>query len=711
MKCWKMFRTDRGGVTVPVAIMLTAVFLAQLVLADTCCMVSGKYFYTQRTELALNSLLASYDSALYSKYGLMGLNVSQYSDYEADFIKYVSPPLMSGSLKLSRFKRTGSELSLKGSMNGPDALEAAIRDNMKFRSVANGAEKLAEYLGIIESASGASGAAGYVAKGYEALSGAEERVNELKTKVQGVYDGDSVCVNGYSKIMLLFLTSGGAVLNKIGSGFKGEYSITLVREATEELKGHLGVYMRLNQEAANLISALQEDAAEIRKYASLAENSLSVVSDEETKNSLKQDIAKLRAAAFRVSNDVIYGQLRENVEHFSEKLAGLNENIMLLAGAEEADTLWEYIEAAEEIDADQFMANYRNALDQSDIKCDFSLAGYYASDDTSLYQYDSRSNVGDKLVLYKKDGYSVPDKVYSTLPSVLAEEESSQAGLEFDFSSLENVWSVFEGLDFGEAVAEGAEAVLNRYLVCDFINSYFGDISGVDAERLKENTGAEAEFIAEKEYVLGGAKDSAANIRTAANKLLLLRFALNLVHCLGSEEKREFAGEVGAAIASAISAGIGGEIYAFLLLSAWSMAEAYLDVGSLQSGEKVLLIKTEETWKTSIAGLTEYLSTGGGGGIESGDGDEESNGKNAGLTYSQYLTLLILMMPRKTLLLRTADVIEINMSDYTGKRYMLSGVFTAVKAKNTYVPQLIGSADILGAGRRLKYEIEIEAGY
>ncbi|MBQ2307321.1 MAG: hypothetical protein II184_07385, partial [Clostridia bacterium] len=63
----------------PAALMLAVVCLFDLVLADAGSIISGRHFYQRRASLALNSILACYDSMLYSRYGLLGLNIEQYS--------------------------------------------------------------------------------------------------------------------------------------------------------------------------------------------------------------------------------------------------------------------------------------------------------------------------------------------------------------------------------------------------------------------------------------------------------------------------------------------------------------------------------------------------------------------------------------------------------------------------------------------------------
>ena len=75
------------------------------------------------------------------------------------------------------------------------------------------------------------------------------------------------------------------------------------------------------------------------------------------------------------------------------------------------------------------------------------------------------------------------------------------------------------------------------------------------------------------------------------------------------------------------------------------------------------------------------------------------------------MILLMLLMPTETVLLRAADVIEVNMTDYTGKRYMLSGVFTGIRCKVAYEPAIISPLFKYFGRERLGYEIEEKVSY
>ncbi|MBR7062534.1 MAG: hypothetical protein IKI42_05815 [Clostridia bacterium] len=669
--------------------MLAVVCLFDLVLADAGSIISGRHFYQRRASLALNSILACYDSMLYSRYGLLGLNIEQYSEAETDFIKYISEPVFNSVISTGRFKRGDSSISFGDSLSGTGALKNAITDEMKYRSVANGAVMLAECLGLINDSGSLCGGMDNITRGESKLSDAEHKVDELRIKVEGQYSGDVLCVNGFASRLSLFLLSGGSLLQKLTSLEDISGAPEIVRESLEELNSVISVYRTCNAEAHNLIVELKRLASEIERYATLAETDMSKITDEEMKEELRKRISRLHTGAARVSNDGIASALSNNIELLNKKAEALRVNILLtdhyITGSENSAT------ADEMPDFETFCENLREALDGDGIRSDLSVSKYYLGADESLNQYDSRKRVKTDISIYESDSYEISEQLYITLPSVRASESAPSTDLIFDFTDPDSVSGLFSGAADSFAECGIIDDALSEYLICDYISSFFSDYS-------RGAAGSDGgQFVCEKEYIIGGNRDSDSNMKVVSNRLLALRFTLNFAHVLTDEEKHDFASAVGNAIAAAVSAGIGGELYALLLMGAWSMAESYIDVKALQNGEQVPLIKTAADWKSSIEGLDRLTS---GGNEESGEGSKR------GLDYGQYLTLLVLLMPQETVLLRIADVIEVNMTDYVGRRYTLSGVFSSLECCIVYYPVTVSA--LFGAAGKEALKIEIK---
>jgi hypothetical protein len=685
---WK--RSDKGSITAPAALMLAVVCLLDLVLMDAASVISGRHFYQRRAKLALSSILASYDSLLYSRYGLLGLNIEQYSEAETDFIKYISEPVNNSVISTGRLKRGESSFSFKSQLSDPGALKNAIVSEMKIRSVANGAVLLADYFGLLGDAGSFCGGMDNITKGERVLADAERKVEELRKKIDGLYTGDPLCVNGFSSRLSLFLLSGDKLIFKLTTLSDIIDSPELIREGLEELNSILTLYGTFNAEAYNIISELKQMATELDRYAALAEADMSKTSDEEMRTELEKRIQRLRTGAIRISNDGIAGGLKDNIDALNRKRELVREDILLVdyyITGDENSTVTDDMP-----DFEKFCSNLQEALDGSGVKSDFKISKYYLNADESLNQYDIRKKIKQELSIYVSDEYEISEQLYRSLPSVLHSGSEELSEFVFDFTDPDSMSEIFS--DVADSFADGTviSDALAEFMICDYIGSYFTDLTGA-----RESDGKQ--FICEKEYILGGNRDSDTNVKETANRLLLLRFGLNFIHVITDEEKHEFASSVGQAIAAA-TYGIGGELYALLLMGAWSLIESYLDVKALQNGDKVPLLKSKEDWKSSIDGLTSLISDG---------GEDDAENEQRGLDYGQYLTLLILLMPQKTVLLRTADVIEVNMTDYLGRRYMLSGVFTALECKIDYYPVTVSS--LFGSAGKEALKIEIKESY
>lgn len=686
-----MIFNKKGFITVPAALILAVTCLFELVLADAASLVSAKYFYDKRASLALESILASYDSVLFAKYELLGLNLSHYSEAETDFIKYISEPVRGDVISFSRLHRKDYELSFLDSFARPDGLKDAICSHMKYKSVANGAVFIGQALGLIKDAGEMTGAAADVAEGEKILSEAKEELEDLKIKITGLFSGDSFCVNGYVSRKYLFLLSEGRLISKAVTLDSFSDGASLIREALEAFNSLLFVYRGLNTDAYNIISDLKYKAGQIEKCAERAESRLYDINDESTRNSLKKSIARLRAEATVLANDGLVDPLRNNVEELNKRSGYISENILMVDAVYSASGE-RLPDIDTDIDVSKFSENLINALDDAGIRTDLKADTFYTAPDEKLIEFDSRKKKLEDLNIYSSDSYVVPDSVYATLPSVRADVRSSGFDLFDSFEDADGFIQKLTGASEPYTLKEAGEDLLNKYLICDYAASYLSDISQKTASAVGND------FICEKEYVLGGHKESEENIKTVSNLLLGIRFIFNFVHCYNDEVKHGFASEIGNAIAAALTGGAGGELFAILLIGAWSLAESYIDVKELRSGNKVPVIKTENTWKSSIDGLISMIGP---------DNEEEQDDeKTFALDYGQYLLLLMLLTPADTVLYRIADVIEINMTDYVGERYMLSAVFNKLSCKVKYEPKLL--SPLFGSFGKERLEIEIK---
>jgi hypothetical protein len=98
-----------------------------------------------------------------------------------------------------------------------------------------------------------------------------------------------------------------------------------------------------------------------------------------------------------------------------------------------------------------------------------------------------------------------------------------------------------------------------------------------------------------------------------------------------------------------------------------ALGESVMDVQRLRSGEEVAIYKTTETWTFSLDGigkmfLNEVSEAAMEGALEVKDAGSSS--KETGMTYLDYLRLFLLLVNGDTLARRTANLIELNVTNY-----------------------------------------------
>lgn len=186
------------------------------------------------------------------------------------------------------------------------------------------------------------------------------------------------------------------------------------------------------------------------------------------------------------------------------------------------------------------------------------------------------------------------------------------------------------------------------------------------------NPSSEGELQYELEYILAGKSSDIENLRWVAGRMILLREAANAMYLYSDRTKTAEADAMawGLAIVS-LEPNLQPLIKHSILL-AWAYAESVLDVRRIFGGEQVPLLKTRETWHLSLEHMLDYLSHLG--------SVEES--KEEGLTYEEYLRLLLLLENKDTKTIRFMDIIEMNLRRMQGNTsFRMDGCLDAVGAE------------------------------
>ena len=104
----------------------------------------------------------------------------------------------------------------------------------------------------------------------------------------------------------------------------------------------------------------------------------------------------------------------------------------------------------------------------------------------------------------------------------------------------------------------------------------------------------------------------------------------------------------------------GTEVVKQLILAAWAGGESVADLRTLLAGQRVPAIKTSENWSVSLAELPLILSS---------DKRAEVKETEKGLSYKDYLRILLFLKDTKEVIMRLADRIEENIRSLPEKEY------------------------------------------
>jgi|GEM_PF-676329 len=181
-------------------------------------------------------------------------------------------------------------------------------------------------------------------------------------------------------------------------------------------------------------------------------------------------------------------------------------------------------------------------------------------------------------------------------------------------------------------------------------------------------------FFNEVEYVLCGQKSDETNEAITTAALMAARSAMDLSHIYGDAKKREAVLAAGALIAP----GAGAVPMSVLVALAWAGAEAANDVSRLFKSERVPLLKTEQDWMMDLDSILEKKE-GGQTGLRGGKRNVEKepicSKFKEGLTYEDYLFLLLFCVERETKILRIMDLIQIDMKGRYYEDFLLSDCY------------------------------------
>lgn len=194
-----------------------------------------------------------------------------------------------------------------------------------------------------------------------------------------------------------------------------------------------------------------------------------------------------------------------------------------------------------------------------------------------------------------------------------------------------------------------------KHLRLKYLKSYFNNYR-------REEGIPETYFNYELEYILYGRVTDYGNLDKFKSDFILMRTALNLAHIISDKEKIASL-EV---LANTLTPGPEAEVTKAVLASIWARLEAGNDWKMVSKDKGVEPIKSKEDWAVSLKSIFKQSS-------------EEGYVKpkrESDFTYEDYLTVFLAVQNRNTQLLRTMDLMELNICCYEGPDFSIKDCCT-----------------------------------
>lgn len=160
------------------------------------------------------------------------------------------------------------------------------------------------------------------------------------------------------------------------------------------------------------------------------------------------------------------------------------------------------------------------------------------------------------------------------------------------------------------------------------------------------------------EYIIAGKDSDMENLEKVAGHLLLWREVANVIYLFSDEAKCAQAELLALALSAVLLVPELLEPVKYSILFAWAYVESVQDVKCLLSGGKIPLMKTQEDWETGIGTIIGFS-----GKVPDADGAER------GLSYEDYLRVMLFMEDDTTKNLRAMDIMEMDIRLTPGNAY------------------------------------------
>lgn len=220
-----------------------------------------------------------------------------------------------------------------------------------------------------------------------------------------------------------------------------------------------------------------------------------------------------------------------------------------------------------------------------------------------------------------------------------------------------------------------AESLTERLLWQEYLLSYCGHYGAEADEDLLQY---------QVEYLIIGKENDTENLKGIAYRICGIRWAAAVLHLFGDEEKCAAAEAVAAAATTLLGIPEAADLVKLAILLGWAYAEGLYDARCIFAGQRVPLLKTEESWHYGVNGLLDSILEGFLDEDTGGADKEAADKEEAGLSYEDYLRIFLALSSLEEQTFRMMDLVEMDIRQTAGnENFRIDGCIDRLEASVT----------------------------
>lgn len=634
-------RKCRSSITIYLTLMLVLVMALICTLIESGRVSAMNARLRSITYMAADSCFAEFAEPLFSDYGVMFLWCDE-AEFTEKFSSYVTHNLSLDGTEarnditlygMQHVQTECSDITWATDQNG-EVFARQVESYMKYHLAEEAVEKLLEHTSFFEQSEHIQHFMDRIQDYKKIFIKVEDHVSNIQKKIEKAKDLAADPKGLFNELEKLL----------------DQYDENADVQA--DFSRRVNDLRKTGKEISECLTDINKETK--KYYESVAEAKVKVDEIEEELEEKKESYDK-----------EVYNVIKEEVDDIKTKSADTNADYYHVI--ENETTVNAYLSKLEGLD--QFCAFAQTPLSEDNLS-EYKKQTAFYRDQFSDFDLGALSvALNMEQTAQEDDGFlDAINEIFSSgflgfLAGEVSEKETDQTSFP----------SITVGKVAAEDTEEEKESLLNlaanKALFTEYILEHLGNY-----RETKENSVLDYEA----EYVLGGKKADKDNLSSVIGKIVLIRSGLNLISLLQDGEKRTETYALASGIIGFTGQPVLIKIVQLLIISAWSAAESLTDVKALLEGKKVPILKKADDWNLSLEGIKNFS-------------EEMITGKDCkhGLTYEDYLRVLLLMQNRKKQYFRTMDILQANMCANENENFRFKDSIAAVTVRTEYVANIL----------------------